>query len=60
MELVYILKNTDMINLAASMINYVKIPPYNVNLIENNNGSGFSSAAYKGNTKYRQGNFFDK
>lgn len=51
MEFVYILKNTDMINLAATMINYVKIPPYNVNLLSGgNNNSG----------KTKMGNFFDK
>ena len=51
LELVYILRNTDMINLAAAMINYVKIPPYNINI----RGEGGS---YSGSGKV--GNFFDK
>ncbi len=51
LELVYILRNTDMINLAAAMINYVKIPPYNINV----RGEGGS---YGGSGKV--GNFFDK
>lgn len=51
MDLVYILHNTDMVNLAATMINYVKIPPYNINSRE---GAGFNP------TGARLGNFFDK
>lgn len=51
LEFVYILRNTDMINLAASMINYVKIPPYNINV----RGEG---GHYGGSGKV--GNFFDK
>lgn len=52
LELVYILRNTDMINLAAAMINYVKIPPYNINV----RGEGKSY----GGPGSRVGNFFDK
>lgn len=54
MEFVYILRNTDMINLAANMINYVKIPPYNVNLRTNNNGN------FGSNQSVKVGNYFDK
>ena len=52
LELVYILKNTDMINLAATMINYVKIPPYNINVREGSFGDR--------PTTPKVGNFFDK
>ena len=52
LEFVYILRNTDMINLAAAMINYVKIPPYNVNVIQGSYNSNRSSP--------KVGNFFDK
>ena len=51
MDLVYILHNTDMVNLAATMINYVKIPPYNINSRE---GAGFNPTGTK------LGNFFDR
>lgn len=61
MDFVYIIKNTDMITLAATMINYVKIPPYNVNIYNgssyDNNGGG-SLNGMKSNGK--SGNFFDK
>lgn len=52
LELVYILRNTDMINLAAAMINYVKIPPYNINV--RGEGGSYSGPGSK------VGNFFDK
>lgn len=51
LEFVYVLRNTDMINLAAAMINYVKIPPYNINVIQ---------GTYNPDRPTKMGNFFDK
>lgn len=55
LEMAYILKNTDMITLAATMINYVKIPPYEVNVHATSSQEGPTRT-----TGVKVGNFFDK
>lgn len=45
MEFYYILKNTDMYSAACAMINYVKIPPYGIEVF--NTGKGLGSAKYQ-------------
>lgn len=64
LKFVYIMKNTDMVNLAANMLNYVKTRPYQVNFgVVGSNQSDINSGLKDVNNYNhgkKKGNFFDK
>lgn len=67
-ELYYILKNTDMYSAACNLINYVKLPPYGINVYQQAGLGGggpireeddWSSSSIENNTPQKSNQFFD-